>query len=160
MPHHPGAGLTYPTFTEVEARFELLLAQGYEQTGRWTLGQIAIHLQHFFDGATGGFGKPLPGVLTALLRRTVLRRLLRTGRMPGKVPAPRRLRPPDAVESDTEALAALKASIDRFKRHQGEYHPSLAFGRLTRHEWTRLQLIHCNHHLRFLVPAKHRLAAN
>jgi hypothetical protein len=49
-------------------------------------------------------------------------------------------------------VARLKETIERLRTHQGELHASPFFGYLTPDQWRRLHLIHCAHHLGFLVP--------
>ena len=41
--------------------------------------------------------------------------------------------------------------IQRFQQHQGSLHPSPLFGPLTRQQWDDLHVIHCSHHLGFLI---------
>jgi hypothetical protein len=67
--------------------------------------------------------------------------------MPATIP-----RPDDMP--DPEAVKKLVATVDRFKRHQGPFHASPLFGVLDRETLEKLQLIHCAHHLSFLVPEK------
>jgi len=65
--------------------------------------------------------------------------------MPATVPAA------DAQE-DAAAVATLKSTVERFQQHDGELHPSMLFGTMTKEQGTQLQLRHIEHHLGFLVP--------
>jgi hypothetical protein len=42
--------------------------------------------------------------------------------------------------------------MDRLRTHQGEMHASPFFGYLTPQQWRDLHLIHCAHHLGYLIP--------
>jgi hypothetical protein len=59
---------------------------------------------------------------------------------------------PAAGGDPAAAVAKLRESVARFKAYAGEIHPSPLFGAMTKEEATRLQLVHCAHHLSFLVP--------
>jgi hypothetical protein len=49
-------------------------------------------------------------------------------------------------------VARLKAAAERFKTYTGDIVPSPLFGKMTKDEAEKLQLVHSAHHLSFLVP--------
>jgi hypothetical protein len=51
-----------------------------------------------------------------------------------------------------EAIAKLRASVERLKGHAGPIVASPVFGPMTKDEAVRMQLVHCAHHLSFLIP--------
>ena len=52
----------------------------------------------------------------------------------------------------TEAVAKLRAVVEKWMSHTGEVHPSPLFGVMTKETALRLQLKHAAHHLSFLIP--------
>ena len=80
------------------------------------------------------------------LRKVLETKAMRSGgpTMPETVPA--------AGSDEAAAVAKLRAAVERFRDHSGPYHPSPLYGALDRETATRLQLVHCAHHLSFLVP--------
>jgi hypothetical protein len=53
---------------------------------------------------------------------------------------------------EAAAVERFKQAIERLRAHPGELHPSPFFGYLTPQQWRDLHLIHCAHHLGFLLP--------
>jgi hypothetical protein len=53
---------------------------------------------------------------------------------------------------EAAAVERFRQAIERLQRHQGQMHDSPFFGHLTPQEWRALHLIHCAHHLGFLMP--------
>jgi hypothetical protein len=107
-----------------------------------------------------GFPKapvPIRGVLW-LLRNTVapgqLRKALSTGRMPEGSPTMPQTVPGDDQADDAAGVAALRRSAERFAAHAGPLHPSPLFGPLDKPTSTRLQLVHCAHHLGLFAPRR------
>jgi hypothetical protein len=54
--------------------------------------------------------------------------------------------------NDAEAVKELKAALDEWKNHTGPVHPSPLFGNWDYETATKLQLVHCAHHLGYLLP--------
>ena len=148
--------LEFGSLDEVVADATRLLRDGYEQAGNWDLAQVAGHLATWMRFPLEGFPRKAPlmmWVLRNMFGRSLRRKILRERKMVERgftlketVPAPSG----DAAG----AVAKLRQTIERFKGHIGEYHPSPLFGAMSRDEYTQLQLIHCAHHLSFLVPHK------
>jgi len=148
--------LTFASLDEVVADAENLLAKGYDKAGNWDLAQVCNHLAEWLRFPVEGFPRmPLP-VRAAfwLLRKTLGKAMFRqytTKGMPtGKPTLTQTVTQPGGDEA--AAVAKLKESAERFKAYTGEIHPSPVFGAMTKDEATKLQLVHCAHHLSFLVP--------
>lgn len=149
--------LTFGSLDEVVRDAEQLLAAGYTKTGNWSLAQACGHLACWFRYQVDGF-PPIPLLLRPVLwalRNTVGRRmakrLVRGGKMRDGVPTiPQSVPEPDG--DDAAAVAALREAVRRWEGHAGPMHPSPLFGRMTKEEWRNGHLIHCAHHLSFLVP--------
>ncbi len=135
---------------------EDLLARGYETAGNWDLAQVAGHLANWMTYPLDGFPRP-PAPIRAvlwLLRQTVGRakfeQYLAGGMPAGKPTMPDSVPPPGG--DPARAVARLRAAVERFQSHPGPVRPSPLFGAMTKAEATRLQLVHCAHHLSFLIP--------
>jgi hypothetical protein len=68
----------------------------------------------------------------------------------GKPTMPQTVSPPGGDAA--AAVAQLREAAARFKAHAGTIHPSPLFGAMNKDEALQLQLVHCAHHLSFLVP--------
>lgn len=138
---------------------ETLLTAGYDKVGKWDLGQVCGHIAKWLSYPIDGFPKPgcFLGSVLWLIRITVGKRIkkkiLATGRFRDGGPTM-----PDSLvgagADEVAAVAKLKETVERFKRHTGAIHPSPLFGKMNREELTRLHLIHCAHHLSFLIPTR------
>jgi hypothetical protein len=138
---------------------ELLAAAGYDKVGNWDLAQVCGHLTEWMRFPLDGFprpGLPVRLMLWALRHTTgrrMLRRTLARGSMPGGSPTlPQTVPPPGGDEA--AAVEQLRRVVTRFRSHAGRFHASPLFGEMDRETWTRLQLIHCAHHLSFLIPKR------
>jgi hypothetical protein len=149
--------LTFATLDDVVRDTEHLLAVGYDRIGKWDLAQCCGHLAEWFRYQMDGYPKPplLVRPVFWLIRNTVGKRLgrkmfaggsMKTGlpTIPQSVPAP--------GGDDAAGVARLRETIGRWKAHTGPLHASPLFGGMSREAWTKGHLIHCAHHLSFLVP--------
>lgn len=149
--------LDFRSFDEVVRDIETLRAKGYEQAGKWNLAQVCGHLEMWMTFPLDGFprtGPVMKGILWLLrnvMGKSVRRKILASGKMPPRGQTLKGTIPP-ASQDESTAVGILLGTIKRFERHEGEYYPSPLFGRMNRDEWTRLQLVHCAHHLSHLVP--------
>ncbi len=143
--------LTFPDFADVRAEVDRLHADGYEKLGQWDLAQVCDHLTYFVQGSLDGFTFRVPWLLKVLLGRLVLWRILKQGRMKAGVYTPQKPLPA-AGGDETAAVARFKQVLERFQAHQGQLHDSPFFGHLTPRQWQDLHLIHCGHHLGYLLP--------
>jgi hypothetical protein len=147
--------LSFASFDEVIADVERLRANGYTRAGNWDLSQCCGHLTAWLTYPVSGFPKaPLPirmmlGVVRPLLGKKMLAKYLAEGMPTGKPTMPQSV---VASGDEAKAVEELKAAMDRFQAHAGEYLPSPLFGQLSRDEALKVQLAHCSHHLSFLIP--------
>jgi hypothetical protein len=138
-----------------------LAENGYEVAGRWDLGQVCGHLANWLTYPIDGYPPaPLPirwllAVMRATMGKRQLQKILDEGfrdgspTMPASVPKPHR---PGEKAREQEAVERLCSAVRRMQDHKGAFVPSPLFGSLDRDTQLRLQLRHCNHHLRFLIP--------
>lgn len=138
-------------FDEVLAYAERLHQNGYDRTGKWDLAQVLDHLTYFMNGALGGYTFKVPWIIKALLGKPVLRSILSKKRMKRGVFTPQKPLPAPGGD-EAASLARFRDIVQRTINHQGEFQPSPFFGKLTRDEALELNLIHCRHHLGYLIP--------
>ena len=149
--------LTFAALDDVVQDAENLLARGYEKAGNWDLAQCCGHLAEWMRFPLDGYPKvplllrPMMAMMRVTLGKGMLRKILTTGKfdtggrtLNETVPSP--------GGDDAAAVARLREAVGRMARHGGPFHPSPLFGQMARDEWVRLNLAHCAHHLRFLVP--------
>lgn len=147
----PQRVLQLTSFDQVRQEVERLHQQGYERAGNWDLAQVLNHFSFFLKGSLDGYTFKVPWIIKVLLGKSVKNRILREQRMKSGVFTPQKpLPPPNADES--QAVSEFLELLARFDQHQGEYRESPFFGKLTRDECRQLNLIHCNHHLGYLIP--------
>lgn len=149
--------LEFQSLDDVEQDCRTLLAHGYRQTGKWNLAQTCRHLSDWLRFPMDGYPPaPFPvrvmmGMMRATIGRRQLKKILADGFKPGSPTMPSTVYACDSSE-DAQAVETLAQTIDRFKCHNGAFHPSPLFGHLTPQEVLKLQLRHCEHHLRNLLP--------
>ena len=149
--------LDFHSFDEVLADIDKLRTGGYDMAGKWDLAQCCGHLSTWMNFAVDGVPKaPLPiRMMLWMLRHTVGKKklwsVITTRKMKTGAPTFNQTVPTAGGDADG-AVQGLKQSIERFRGHAGEYRPSPLFGQLTREQAAQLQLVHCGHHLSFLVP--------
>lgn len=149
--------LTFHDLDDIVRDIETLRAKSYDAAGQWNLTQVCRHLEEWMRFPLDGFPRmawPLRmifSVVRSTFGKKALRNVLAKGAMPsGKPTLPQTVAAPDGDEA--QAVADLSDLVRRFKRHNGPVHPSPLFGAMDLATATRLQLIHCAHHLSFLVP--------
>jgi hypothetical protein len=149
--------LVFNYLDDVIADAENLRAKGYIKAGNWDLAQVCGHIAAWVRFATDGYPRPgcFLGVVLWMMRSTVGKRMLRAAirdnKMKSGVPTFKETVPAPGGD-EAAAVADLKEAIDRFGKHVGEYHPSTLFGRWTREECLKLNLMHAAHHLNYLIP--------
>jgi hypothetical protein len=136
---------------------EALHAGGYRRLGRWDLSQACGHLADWMTyPVEGAPPASLPmRALMFVMRNTIAPRMLRKTLAAGEMPAGAPTFPasvPAPGGDEAAAVDRLRRAVERFQAHQGEYHPSPLFGAVSRDEANRMQLLHCAHHLGFLIP--------
>jgi hypothetical protein len=143
--------LTFASFADVHADLDRLVQGGYQQAGTWDLAQVCDHLSFFIQGSLDGHQFRVPWIIKILFGRLVLRSILKQRRMKDGITTPQNPLPAPGGDA-AAAVARLKQQTDRLQAHQGELHASPFFGYLTPAQWRELHLIHCAHHLAYLVP--------
>jgi hypothetical protein len=143
--------LSYQSFDDILAEVDRLHKNGYDRAGNWDLAQNLDHLRFFIEGGLEGYSFKVRWLIKFLLGKMVLRRILTQKKMKRGVFTPQKPLPPSGLD-EAESVRKFKESLARFRSHQGEYQPSPFFGQLTRQECHEMNLIHCNHHLGYLIP--------
>jgi hypothetical protein len=148
--------LKFERLFDVVADAESLHARGHDKAGQWDLAQVCNHLAEWMRYPIDGFPPaPFPvRVILWTMRKTAGKRMLRSilenGFKPGGPTVPASVSASGGDES--AAVAKLRDAVARFENHSGPLHPSPLFGDLDKATATKLQLVHCAHHLSFLVP--------
>lgn len=154
--------LEFDNFSEIIDDVKRLSGSGYQRLGNWDLVQICGHLADWATFPVIGFPParfPI-NLMLWMMRNTVgpsmVRKILSSGKMKESMPTmPETVKEP-AVEAreemERDAIEKLDEALRNFEAHQHDYHRSPVFGNLTRDQARQLQLIHCGHHLSFLVP--------
>jgi hypothetical protein len=143
--------LDFRDYDDVVRDVERLHREGYRKAGQWDLAQTCDHLSYFIEGSLDGHTFRVPWLIRVLFGRMMLHRILKTRVMKEKIPTPQKPLPEPGGD-EQKAGDRLKGLIERLKATTGELHPSPFFGRLTNEQWRQLHLIHCAHHLSFLLP--------
>ena len=149
--------LRFASLDDIIEDAEHLHAVGYEKTGQWGLAQICNHCALWVKYPMDGFPK-LPLWLKPIfwvVKRTVLVKLEKRMReektMPtGMSTAPMTVFSPG--DDEAKAVADLVEQVNRWKNYTGPTHPSPLRGSLSAADWIETHLVHCAHHLSFLVP--------
>jgi hypothetical protein len=147
----PRRALDLRSFEEVLAEVARLQRDGYDRAGQWDLAQICDHCAVWIEYTLDGFPFRIPWFVRMFLGRWMLRRVLRQRQFAAGVPTPQK----NLLGPGADLVAAehrLQRAIDRLQLPAVVTHPSPLFGTLTPDEWRELHLIHCQHHLSFLVP--------
>jgi len=127
--------------------------------GRWSIAEIVEHLDRTYSGTAKGFEKCLEAG-TPLARNFSLKGKLRAfwvvrlGRFPEGVPAPKHVIPTSEVDLPT-ALANARRDLERFDRAaiaaRDRFGPGPVLdhpliGAFTVDQWLRFHVVHTRHH--------------
>lgn len=151
--------LSFNDLDDAVREVESLQASGYDCAGNWNLAQTCGHLAEWMRFPLDGFPRsPFPvrvglWVMGVMFARRKLRKTLAANSMRAGGPTLRETIPPPD-EDEAEAVERLRETVQRFKSHRGPFQSSPLFGDLDRETAMRLQILHCAHHLSFLVPRK------
>ena len=149
--------LDFHDFDAVLRDVDSLAAGGYDRAGKWDLSQTCKHLADRMRFPLAAFPKPpLPRrLLLGRVRTTIgpraMRKTLERRSMPSGNPTLRETVPSPGGDA-TAAIDELRRVVTRFQNHTGPFHPSPLVGEIDTETWRQLQLIHCAHHLSFLIP--------
>lgn len=147
------------TLEDISKEVDRLHSNGYQQAGAWNLSQICEHLADWMTFPIDGFPKVpfVIGLILGLMRVTSGKKMLKTilaenGMRPGSPTIEQTVHLPGGDEA--ASVNRLKKAVERLIHHRGETHASPLFGKLTREQLIALQLVHCTHHLSFLIPSE------
>ncbi len=147
----PRRALRFEDLGQVAEEVKRLRRGGYVRAGKWGLAQVCEHLALALEAMMTGFPRPFPWWVRWLGGPVVRAWVFATGRFPAGLPTPAGVAPAADVDEGA-AIHHLLEALERFTRFDGPLAPHPAFGRLSRRQWERLHLIHCAHHLSFLLP--------
>lgn len=143
--------LSFEDFESVLVDVQQLHEDGYDCVGAWDLAQICKHLAATLNGSVNGLPFKAPWYVRLTVGRLAKRQVLRSGRMPEGVKIPVQFAPKPGGDPD-RAVRQLQKAVGRFTEYDGAYADHPFFGKLTPDQWRRLHLVHCAHHLSFLIP--------
>jgi hypothetical protein len=143
--------LTFTSFDQVMPEVDRLLEGGYETVGNWSLGRICNHLASSLIFSVEGFPGRAPWLARKLFAPGVLRKLRKTNKLPEGVKVPDWALPKPGLDDRAEA-EALRAAIRVYTAHIGPMAPHPFFENLTRADSDWTNLLHCAHHLSFVLP--------
>ncbi len=156
----PARELRFHSLDDLRSELNRLHSGGYSQTGKWSLAQVCSHLECWMRFPMDGFPRPPISIaifmklMKVTMGRGMFRKTLESGKMKGGLPtAPETVFRIENV-ADQESVDRLMETIHRLERHTGPIHDSPLFGAMSKEECVKLQLIHCAHHMGFLVPEK------
>lgn len=149
--------LRFSSLDDIIQDAEHLHAVGYEKTGNWDLAQICNHCACWVKYPMDGFPKPplFMKFVFFIIKRTVLPKVQRQMKEertfpPGMNTAPFTVFP--AGQDEPAAVANLKGELERMKAFTGPMQVSPLLGLQSKEQWVDSHLVHCGHHLSFLVP--------
>ena len=142
--------LSYRSLDEAMLDVERL-REGHTTVGHWSLAQICRHLSTVMRRVVD-LPASTPHDPSQWVAEGEKRRVLESGVLPEGLPGPPEIMPNETLTEHEEA-EGLRAAIAHYRASPGPAIPHRIFGRLTRAEWDRLQLIHLAHHLSFAIPA-------
>ncbi|AMV26961.1 hypothetical protein VT84_21345 [Gemmata sp. SH-PL17] len=148
--------LTFATLDDAVRDAENLFAKGYDKAGNWDLAQVCFHLAEWMRYPIEGYPqlplvlRPVFWLVRTAASKKIRNKILTEGFQAGGRTMPQTVSEPGGNAS--EAVAKLKDVAERFQGHTGPIHPSPLFGPLNKGDALQLQLLHCAHHLSFLIP--------
>ncbi len=141
--------LSFESFDQILPEVERLL-EGSTTVGKWSLAQVCRHLATVMRRVVD-LPATTPQDPSQWVGEDQKRQVLESGMLPEGIQGPQEVMPA-VVLGEREEAAGLRSAIAHYKASGGPVIPHRRFGPLTRAEWDRLQLIHCAHHLSFVIP--------
>jgi len=142
--------LRFESLEEAGAEAQRLLESGYERAGNWDLGQVCHHLARALDLSRTGFQFAWPSRMK-ILGPFILPIVLKTRWIPTGVKLPKGAEPVSGLDQ-TKEVEDLVRALREFHDHPGKCAVHPFFGEMSAQQWKRYHLVHCEHHLRFLIP--------
>ncbi|HEY1687157.1 MAG TPA: DUF1569 domain-containing protein [Tepidisphaeraceae bacterium] len=142
--------LVFEDFAQVRTEIARLETAGYTRTGNWSLGQICDHLAKSFKGMVDGFDFEAPWPMR-MAARIAMPLIFWIKWVPSGAKIPKSYEPATDVSDETGVIRFTQA-FDRLEKHSQPLAKHPFMGSITPEQWRKVQLIHCAHHLGFLVP--------
>ncbi|MCC9605333.1 DUF1569 domain-containing protein [Blastopirellula sp. JC732] len=150
--------LSFENFDEVLIECRHLADVGYHRVGKWNLGQICQHLAACMNQSIDGYKDPIPfwlPIVRPVVRMLYLPTILKGGAVSIRAKAPPSTLPSTNADDEIR-MAELEQAMARVMQDDVEFVESPVVGQLTKEEWRKLHLWHCQHHLSFLIPGAKR----
>ncbi len=150
--------LSFSTLDECVSDAQMLAEKGYDSVGDWDLVQVLGHCGNWMTYPIDGFPKPnffMRGMMWAMrvtVAKSMIKKVLESGSMPAGNPTVKESVPSPNATGDKQAVEKFAETVQRFKDHSGPFLPSPLFGQMDEASLMKLNLIHTQHHLSFLVP--------
>jgi hypothetical protein len=141
--------LAYKSFDEIMPDVERLL-EGHTTVGTWSLAQLCRHTATVMRRVVD-LPASTPHDPALLVGEEKKRQVFESGMIPEGLPGPPEVMPTN-THSEREEAEGLRQAIAHYKASSGPVIAHRLFGRLSKAEWHRLQLIHVAHHLSFAIP--------
>jgi len=142
--------IQFQSYDDILADVDKLLRGGYERGGQWSLGMASEHLAITIKMAFDPAAKGMPRLIRPVIRWVILPRILKKG-MPKGMKGLQAIMP-SATVTDEAGRDVLRQAIEVAKAntHAKLDHP--IFGTIESPVFDRLQRVHAQHHLSFLIP--------
>ena len=135
---------------EVISEIEKLHQEGYQKAGNWNLAMICNHCGLVIRGALEGFDFKAP-LLYRVIGPLLLKKMIFKQRcFKEGLESPATIMPVPGKDEGTE-IDQIKQLIQRLKNAGEELSPSPFLGKLSKQQWMDFNVIHCCHHLSFLI---------
>jgi Protein of unknown function (DUF1569) len=141
--------LSFGNFDEIMPDVKRLL-QGHTTVGNWSLAQICRHVATVMRRVVD-LPASTPQDPSLWVGEEQKRQIFDSGMLPEGIQGPAVVMPTEAF-GEREEADGLRQAIEHYKASAGPAIAHRLFGPLTKAEWDRLTLIHCAHHLSFVVP--------
>jgi len=139
------------TFDAVIAELTQLRDAGYQATGNWNLSQTCEHLTKTMRVGLDG-DEPRASWLMRKTFGLMLNFVLWRRSMPAGVKTIPSLEPPAMAEDDPQLIDLCLATLAESRDFPGPLPRYPLADGMTLDKWKRLQVVHAEHHLRFLLP--------
>lgn len=143
--------LQFDSFDQIHQDVERLLQGEYERAGNWDLAQICKHLALAVTGSMADLPNRGSRILQTVMGPFWRWRVFRTKKLPERIPTPKAAVPQPGGDP-VRAAKQLQRALERFEQHEGPWANHPMMGKFNRHQWHDFHLIHCAHHLSFLIP--------
>lgn len=124
---------------------------GYEQHGKWDLGQICLHLTAAIILSMEGRPLTVPTPLKILGPVIIKPVFFWRKKMISGMASPKELMPPRGVNEE-KAVQDYVRAVKKFLDYSGTPHPHAFMGKFSLTQWRIFHTVHAAHHLRNLTP--------